>query len=54
MPLGFQSFPWYSLIVSFTDLCHLNTIMMGVGKVRKFCTHVKIIEVDLMKCIAKF
>ena len=32
---------------------HFNKIMVGVGKVRKFCAHVEIIEVNLMKFIVK-
>ena len=53
MQLGFQYFPWYFPITSLTELLHFNTIIVGVGKVRKFRAHVDIIKVNLMKFIAK-
>ena len=33
---------------------HFNTIMVGVGKVRNFCAHVEVIEVNLIGFIFKF
>ena len=51
--LGLQEFPWYSLNISLTDTFHFNKILVGVGRVRKFCTPVDIIKVNLMKFISK-
>ena len=53
MQLGLKYFPGYSPTTSLTDPLHFNTILVGVGKVRKFRAHVDIIKVNLMKFIAK-
>ena len=53
MKIRLQYLPWYYPNASYIDPLHLNTILMGVGKVQNIYAHVDIIKVNLMKFIEK-
>ena len=53
MQLCLNDFPRYFPITILTYSLKYNRTIMGVGKVRKFCAHVEIIEMNLMEFIAK-
>ena len=52
MQLSLKYFPRYYLDAILTYTLYFNTIMVGLGKVRKIFAHVEIIEVNLIKCLS--
>ena len=53
LQLSLKYFPCYYLTASSKDPLYVDTIMIGVGKVRKFWYNVQIIKVKLMKLISE-